>query len=108
MRFLVFASLLALSACGTVSGPGGVFGPPPVDHTLPTTGQIMFQCSNGAQLAVDFQNNQAQVAIVGGPSMVLPGGDAGAYSNGRYTLSRSGDTASWQAPGAGPVNCQGQ
>ena len=108
MRFLIFASLLALSACGT-SGPGGVFGPPAVNHTLPATGQIMFQCDNGAQLAVDFAANQAQVAIVGGPSMVLPGAEGQTmYSNGRYTLNRSGDTASWQAPGAAAVGCRGQ
>lgn len=103
-------SLLALSACGgALTSPGGVFGPPPVNHTLPATGQIMFTCSNGAQLAVDFQANGAQVAIVGGPSMVLPNQEGqSTYSNGRYSLARNGDTATWQAPGAAAVNCTGQ
>ena len=101
MRALVLTSLLALSACGTVSTPGQ-------NVPLPATGQIAFTCSNGQQLAVDFQRNAAQVAIVGGPSMVLQG-DASAvsYSNGRYTLHRSGNSASWQTPGAAPVNCRG-
>src|SRR5215470_11829013 len=101
MRFLAFASLLALSACGTaMTAPGGVFGPPPVNHTLPTTGQIIYSCANGAQ-----------VAIVGGPSMVLAEqGQTGAYSNGRFTFTRGADasTASWATPGVAPVQCQGQ
>jgi hypothetical protein len=69
----------------------------------------MFTCANGAQLAVDFQANGAQVAIVGGPSMVLPGQTGTSnYSNGRYALTRTGDTATWQAPGAAATNCTGQ
>src|SRR5690349_11998550 len=101
MRVLAFAALLALSACGTTMGP--IFQPP-VNENVPLTGQIVYRCDNGAQLAVDYQNNSAQVAIVGGPSMVLPStSGGGSYTNGRYTLSGGGRDATWQAPGGAPT-----
>ena len=100
MRVFALVLLLGLSACG------GSIMAPPVNHTLPMSGPIVYSCANGAQLTVDVTDSGAQVAIVGGPSMVLPG-QGGAYSNGRYTFRGGGDSASWQTPGAAPVTCHG-
>jgi hypothetical protein len=106
MRFLVLIGLsVALAACAS-SGAGGGFGnnTPPV----PLTGQIAYNCANGAQLAVTYEADEARVAIIGGPSMVLPeAGDTQTYSNGRYTLQGGGANAQWQAAGAAPVTCRG-
>ena len=100
MRILIFALALGLAGCGTTMMA------PPVSHQLPLHGQIVYQCDNGSQIAVDLTGNSAQVAIVGGPSMVLPNaGDA--YSNGRYTFRGGGESASWQTPGQAPVACRG-
>lgn len=106
MRTLILAAAaLLLSACGTT---GGIFNPPP---DLPTDGPIAYACANGAQLSVEYENNSARVAIVGGPSMVLPNtGNAEApyYYNGRYGLRGSGASATWQTPGGAPTNCRGR
>ncbi len=109
MRRLVFVSLLALAACGTTSGGGGVFGSGGGNAPLPAHGPIVYSCANGQQLTVDFENNQAQVAIVGGPSMVLQSTSPGVqnYSNGRYTLSGGGASATWDTPQGDPTQCRG-
>jgi hypothetical protein len=114
---LVFATLLlTLSACATGNqvvlpepgpGPGPVPDPGPVPYAAPLTGQIAYACDNGSQLVVDFENNQARVAIVGGPSMVLPSAGEGYYSNGRYGIRGSGADAQWQAGAGAPVHCRG-
>lgn len=108
MRLAFIAALLALSACASAPpigpgdpGPGGA--PPPI----PIDGPIAYRCANGAQLMVDVEGASARVAIVGGPSMVLPRTPDGAYSNGRYRFSGGGDAAQWQASGATPTNCRG-
>lgn len=107
-KFAVATMLLALSACATYDppapgepGPGGA--PPPI----PIDGPIAYRCSNGAQLMVDVEGANARVAIVGGPSMVLPRTGDGAYSNGRYTFSGGGADAQWQTGRAAPVACRG-
>jgi hypothetical protein len=94
---LALATLLTLSACSTLRPP------PP----LPTTGPIAYACANGARLMVDFEGDEARVAIVGGPSMVLPRTNAGTYSNGRYALHGQGASAQWQVGRAAPVGCRG-
>ncbi|MGE0595314.1 MAG: MliC family protein [Hyphomonadaceae bacterium] len=100
---------LALLAAGCA---GGVLGPEPGPAPIPVplTGQIAYACDNGAQLAVDYENNQARVAIVGGPSMVLPNvgsAEAPYYSNGRYGLRGGGATAQWEVGRSAPTNCRG-
>lgn len=109
MRILVLAALLlTVSACATYTppvpgqpGPGGA--PPPI----PLDGPIAYRCANGAQLIVDVEGANARVAIVGGPSMVLPRTSVGAYSNGRYSFSGGGADAQWQAAGAAATACHG-
>lgn len=98
MRVLVLASLLVLASCAT-------YEPPPPD--LPTSGPIAYRCADGTQLMVDFENNQARVAIVGGPSMVLPSAGEDYYSNGRYGIRGGGASAQWEVGRAAPVSCRG-
>ena len=107
MRLIVLATLLALSACGTPTVPGPQPGPwSGGQGNVPLTGQIVYRCDNGQQLAVDFRSNGAQVAIIGGPSMVLPS-NAGGFSNGRYSLQGGGATATWDTPTTDPTTCRG-
>jgi hypothetical protein len=103
MRVLLLGVLLALSACTTYE-PGE---PRPGAPPLPMSGPIAYRCDNGAQLMVDFENNQARVAIVGGPSMVLPNAGPNYYSNGRYGFRGGGEAGQWEVGRAAPVNCRG-
>lgn len=106
MRVLVLSALaLSVSACAG----SGVLGPEPgpAPYPVPLTGQIAYSCADGTQLAVDFENNQARVAIVGGPSMVLPNAGDGYFSNGRYALRGGGAQAQWEVGRAAPVQCRG-
>ncbi|MES1198541.1 MAG: hypothetical protein ABUS48_01000 [Pseudomonadota bacterium] len=101
---LGLAMLLALASCGTEVGSYG--RPPP----LPATGQIVYNCADGTELAVTFANNQAQVAVVGGVSMVLPNigtADAPHYSNGRYGVVGQGAQTQWEVGRRAPVTCRG-
>jgi hypothetical protein len=98
MRLLVLASLVALASCAT-------FEPPPPD--VPTSGPIAYTCADGTQLMVDYTNNEARVAIIGGPSMVLPNAGGDYYSNGRYGIRGQGAQAQWEVGRRAPVNCSG-
>ena len=101
MRILIAAaSLLALAACSTTPFEG----PPP---PLPTSGPIAYSCADGTQLMVDYQGDEARVAIIGGPSMVLPQAGEGYYSNGRYAVRGGGANAQWEVGRAAPVACRG-
>jgi len=95
--------ILALAACETFP-PSGPVGPPP---PLPTTGPIAYTCDNGQQIMVDYQGDEARVAIIGGPSMVLPRAGENYYSNGRYAVRGGGAQAQWEVGRAAPVNCRG-
>lgn len=110
MRILVLGVVLALSACASFPGgapeigepgPGGT--PPPI----PVTGPIAYNCSDGTQLMVEASGGNARVAIVGGPSMVLPNAGEGYYSNGRYGFRGGGAAAQWEVGRAAPVSCRG-
>ena len=112
MRILLLGVVLALSACGTMgplgpppgpgdSGPNGT--PPPI----PLNGPIAYRCSDGTQLMVEANGASARVAIVGGPSMVLPNAGEGYYSNGRYGFRGGGDSAQWEVGRSAPVECRG-
>jgi membrane-bound inhibitor of C-type lysozyme len=115
MRALVLSfAALALAGCGGTMAsypggptpPGGVSTPRP----LPATGTILYSCSDGTQLTVDFQGNSARVAVIGGVAMVLPqAGTAEApyYSNGRYGLRGGGADAQWEVGRMAPVACRG-
>ncbi|MEZ6022350.1 MAG: hypothetical protein R3C16_02815 [Hyphomonadaceae bacterium] len=98
----------ALSACATPPPPGpgdpGPYGGPP---PIPVDGPIAYSCENGAQLMVDVEGDNARVAIVGGPSMVLPRAGDGYYSNGRYGFRGGGASGQWEVGRAAPVNCRG-
>jgi hypothetical protein len=78
MRILVMAVLLGLAACGTTGGGPGSPGSPeypgqqPSPVPLPANGPIAYTCSDGTQLTVDVEGSHARVAIIGGPSLVLP------------------------------------
>ncbi len=108
MRIALIAALFALSACASTPpiGPGdpGPNGAPP---PIPVDGPIAYRCANGAQLMVDVEGANARVAIIGGPSMVLPRTSDGAYSNGRYSFRGGGADAQWQTQGGAPTNCRG-
>jgi hypothetical protein len=56
---------------------------------------------------VDYQASEARVAIIGGPSMVLPQAGEGYYSNGRYGVRGRGANAQWEVGRAAPVSCTG-
>ncbi|MBL8538433.1 MAG: hypothetical protein JNM59_13585 [Hyphomonadaceae bacterium] len=108
MRAFIVGFALVLSACASTPpigpgdpGPGGA--PPPI----PMDGPIAYRCANGAQLMVDVETNSARVAIVGGPSMVLPRAGEGYYSNGRYGFRGGGANGEWTVGGSAPVACRG-
>ncbi len=111
MRILVLAALLALAACGTsgMSSPStpGYPGQQPSPVPLPANGPIAYSCSDGTQLTVDIEGSQARVAIIGGPSMVLPSTGAGAFSNGRYSFTGGGASGQWAVGQSTPVACRG-
>lgn len=101
MRIAIIALALFASACES-------FNPiPPQPTPLPADGPIAYNCTDGTQLMVDLANNQARVAIVGGPSMVLPNAGAAYYSNGRYGFRGGGRDAQWEVGRAAPVSCRG-
>lgn len=97
-RLALAAALAALAACAT-------FEPPPPD--VPTSGPVAYACDDGTQLMVDFTDGQARVAIIGGPSMVLPSAGESYYSNGRYAIRGGGASAQWEVGRRAPVNCRG-
>ncbi len=108
MRALALAMLLVLSACASTPpvGPGdpGPRGAPP---PIPIDGPIAYRCSDGTQLMVDVEGSSARVAIVGGPSMVLPSAGDSYFSNGRYGFRGGGDSAQWEVGRSAPVSCRG-
>lgn len=107
MRYLAAAALLLLASCGTPTVPGPQPGPwSGGAGNVPLTGQIVYRCDNGQQLAVQFNQGSAQVAVIGGPSMVLPA-NGGGYSNGRFTLQGGGANATWDTPTGEPTACRG-
>jgi hypothetical protein len=104
---LALAALLMLTACSTpVPGPGepGPDGTPP---PIPLDGPIAYRCADGTQLMVDVEGDNARVAIIGGPSMVLPRSGDGYYSNGRYGFRGGGAAGQWEVGRAAPVSCAG-
>ncbi|MGE0743016.1 MAG: hypothetical protein AB7O98_16890 [Hyphomonadaceae bacterium] len=107
-KLFAAAAFFALSACAYSPpyGPGdpGPNGTPP---PIPVDGPIAYRCDNGAQLMVDVEGASARVAIVGGPSMVLPRASDGYYSNGRYGFRGGGESAQWEVGRAAPVMCRG-
>jgi hypothetical protein len=107
---LTIALILGLAACSTSPGPaplpgepGPQGGPPPI----PLNGPIAYRCADGTQLMVEATGNQARVAIVGGPSMVLPNAGDNYYSNGRYGFRGGGASGQWEVGRAAPVTCSG-
>jgi hypothetical protein len=106
MRILVLGVILALSACASapeIGEPGPRGTPPPI----PVDGPIAYRCADGTQLMVDVDGANARVAIVGGPSMVLPQASEGYYSNGRYGFRGGGGAGQWEVGRAAPVSCTG-
>jgi len=104
---LALAALLALAACASPAPEIGDPGPGGTAPPIPITGPIAYTCANGAQLMVEANGNQARVAIIGGPSMVLPRAGDGYYSNGRYGFRGGGASAQWEVGRAAPVSCSG-
>ena len=79
----------------------------PARRRCPLTARSRIAAADGTQLMVDFENNQARIAIVGGPSMVLPSAGPGYYSNGRYGFRGGGASGQWEVGRAAPVSCSG-
>lgn len=116
-KLLLGVALLTLAACGTTSGgpsnptpppygpgdPGPGNTPPPI----PLDGPIMYNCSNGQQIVVDIDGNNARVQIVGGTSMVLPSAGDGYYTNGRYGFRGGGASGQWEVGRAAAASCTG-
>jgi hypothetical protein len=112
MRILILAALFGLAACettgmGSTPGTPGYPGQQPSPVPLPANGPIAYTCSDGTQLTVDVEGAQARVAIIGGPSMVLPSSGAGTFSNGRYSFSGGGASGQWAVGRAAAVACRG-
>jgi hypothetical protein len=116
MRVVVLgALLLGLAACASSSLPPdapppivpGEPGPDGAPPPIPLNGPIAYSCENGAQLIVEANGRQARVAIVGGPSMVLPSAGENYYTNGRYGFRGGGATGQWEVGRSAPVNCTG-
>ena len=99
-RLALIAAIAALAGCSTI------IEPPPPD--VPTSGPVAYTCEDGTQLMVDFTGDQARVAIIGGPSMVLPNAGESYYSNGRYGIRGGGASAQWEVGRRAPVNCRGR
>jgi hypothetical protein len=105
---LALAALLMLAACATPPPPGpGEPGPGGAPPPIPLDGPIAYRCSDGTQLMVDVDGPNARVAIIGGPSMVLPRAGDGYYSNGRYGFRGGGAAGQWEVGRSAPVNCAG-
>jgi len=99
---------LALASCATPPPPGpGEPGPGGTPPPIPLDGPIAYRCDNGAQLVVEVEGDSARVAIVGGPTMVLPRASDGYYSNGRYGFRGGGAAGQWEVGRAAPTNCRG-
>jgi hypothetical protein len=103
--------MLGLAACASNPipppiGPGDP-GPGDAPPPIPLDGPIAYRCSDGTQLMVEANGETARVAIVGGPSMVLPNAGASYYSNGRYGFRGGGANGQWEVGRAAPVNCTG-
>lgn len=116
-KLLLGVALLTLAACGTTSGGGGGYVPPPIGPgdpgpgdtppPIPLDGPIMYSCSNGQQIVVDIDGNNARVQIVGGTSMVLPSAGDGYYTNGRYGFRGGGANGQWEVGRAAAATCTG-
>jgi hypothetical protein len=104
---LALAALLMLAACQTPAPGPGEPGPNGAPPPIPLDGPIAYTCANGTQLMVEADGRQARVAIVGGPSMVLPSAGENYYSNGRYGFRGGGATGQWEVGRSAPVNCTG-
>lgn len=105
---LALASLAVLAACATPPPPGpGEPGPGGTPPPIPLNGPIAYRCADGTQLMVEATGTQARVAIVGGPSMVLPRSSDGYYSNGRYGFRGGGSSAQWEVGRSAAVSCSG-
>jgi len=105
---IALTALAALAACATPPPPGpGDPGPNGLPPPIPVDGPIAYRCADGTQLMVDLEGTTARVAIIGGPSMVLPNAGDGYWSNGRYGFRGGGASAQWEAGRAAPVSCSG-
>jgi hypothetical protein len=99
-KWIAAAALVGLAACSSTP-----YEPPP--PVLPASGPIAYTCADGTQLMVDYQGHEARVAIIGGPSMVLPSAGENYYSNGRYAVRGAGADAQWEVGRSAPVACRG-
>ena len=104
---LALAALLFLAACASPAPDIGEPGPNGAPPPIPLDGPIAYRCSDGTQLMVEANGRQARVAIIGGPSMVLPSAGDQYYSNGRYGFRGGGAAGQWEVGRAAPVNCTG-
>ena len=104
---LALAALLFLAACQTPAPGPGDPGPDGMPPPIPLDGPIAYRCADGTQLMVDMDGPNARVAIIGGPSMVLPRAGEGYYSNGRYGFRGGGAAGQWEVGRSAPVNCTG-
>ena len=104
---LALAALLLLAACASPAPDIGEPGPNGTPPPIPLDGPIAYRCSDGTQLMVEADGRNARVAIIGGPSMVLPSAGDHYYSNGRYAFRGGGAAGQWEVGRSAPVNCTG-
>lgn len=98
MRFLVLAAITAvLGACAT-----------PCPEVTDVTETARFNCEDGSQLTVAFNNQSARVEQEGYttldlPARVVSGGYR--YADGGVELRGRGAEVRWQRPGAAETIC---
>ncbi len=104
---LALAALLVLAACAAPARKSA--NPAPAGAAAdPLDGPIAYSCSNGAQLMVEADGTQARVAIIGGPSMVLPrAGDSANHATAAMASAAAAPRAQWEVGRAAPVSCSG-
>lgn len=119
MRHLFIVMALAgLAACASSAAPvasDALAPPPPAAAPAPPppaaiVGSATFLCDDGLRMSAQFQDRPAQVRLTmtDNTTLLLPRQASGSgfrYSDGDYSLSGKGVSATFEAPGRNPAIC---